>query len=75
MARKKKTMAEMNHQPNCQCPPCRGERGDVSGPSPRISVRLRPDIKDWIMNHPEGPRGYLTRLVEEDRKLQEELSA
>jgi hypothetical protein len=56
----------MPHKPDCQCPVCRGRRGDVKGDSPRMTVRLAPDVLSWIRSRAEGARAYLEGLVRRD---------
>ena len=59
----------MPHSPNCQCPPCRYRRGEGKGQAPRLSIRIDPEIRDIIHNHPEGPRAYLEGLVRAEPNL------
>ena len=33
-----------------------------------MSVRLRPDVREFLLNHPEGARGLLERLVDQERE-------
>jgi hypothetical protein len=73
MDREKKSMSDKNHQPNCMCPPCRGSRGDASGSSPRLSIRIKSELKDWVMDQPEGARQYLSKLIRQDKELKEQL--
>lgn len=56
----------MPHAKNCQCPPCRYRRGDDKGQAPRLSVRLETGVRDFLLNHQEGARGVIERLVRQE---------
>lgn len=56
----------MAHRPECPCPACRYRRRGYQGQSPRLTVRLDPEVRVLITAHPEGARAYLERLVRED---------
>ena len=56
----------MPHKKNCQCPPCRYRRGKDKGQAPRLSIRLEPAIRDYLLNHPDGARSVIERLVEQE---------
>ena len=38
------------------------------GQAPRLTVRLRADIRDFLLGHAEGARGLIERLVEQERQ-------
>jgi len=57
----------MGHPLDCNCPPCRYRRGEDLGQAPRLTVRLRPDIREYLLAHAEGARGLIERLVEQER--------
>lgn len=56
----------MPHKKNCQCPPCCYRRGEDKGQTPRLTVRLAPEIRDYLLQHEEGARGVIERLVGEE---------
>lgn len=58
----------MGHALDCNCPPCRYRRGEDLGQAPRLTVRLRPDVREFLLDHPEGARGLIERLVEQERE-------
>ncbi len=58
----------MGHAFDCSCPPCRYRRGEDLGQAPRLSVRLRSDVRDFLLSHAEGARGLIERLVDEERQ-------
>ncbi len=58
----------MGHALDCNCPPCRYRRGEDLGQAPRLTVRLRPDVREFLLDHPEGARGLIERLVEQERQ-------
>lgn len=58
----------MGHTPDCNCPPCRYRRGEDLGQAPRLTVRLRPDIREFLLDHAEGARGLIERLVDQERE-------
>ena len=58
----------MGHAHDCSCPPCRYRRGEDLGQAPRLTVRLRADIRDFLLGHAEGARGLIERLVEQERQ-------
>lgn len=38
------------------------------GQAPRLTVRLRADIREFLLGHAEGARGLIERLVEQERR-------
>ena len=60
----------MGHTLDCNCPPCRYRRGEDLGQAPRMTVRLRPDVREFLLNHSEGARGLIERLVDQERQGQ-----
>ena len=58
----------MAHTDDCNCPPCRYRRGQDLGQTPRLTVRLRPDVRDFLLNHSEGARGVIERLVDQEKQ-------
>ena len=38
------------------------------GGAPSMTIRLEPDIHEWVKSRPEGPRPYLERVIGEDMK-------
>ena len=58
----------MGHTSDCTCPPCRYRRGEDLGQAPRLTVRLRPDVRDFLLGHGEGARGLIERLVDQERQ-------
>lgn len=56
----------MPHKPDCACPACCYRRGEGLGQAPRLSIRFDPELRDRVMAHPDGARGYLERLVRQD---------
>lgn len=58
----------MGHASDCNCPPCRYRRGEDLGQAPRLTVRLRPDVREFMLGHPEGARGLIERLVDQERQ-------
>lgn len=56
----------MPHKKNCQCPPCRFRRGEGKGHSPRLSVRLDPAIREYLVDHKDGARAVIEDLVERE---------
>lgn len=57
----------MPHADTCMCPPCRYRRGEDLGQAPRLTVRLRPDVREFLLDHAEGARGLIERLVDQER--------
>lgn len=57
----------MAHTSDCNCPPCRYRRGEDLGQAPRLSVRLRADVREFLLGHDEGARGLIERLVDQER--------
>lgn len=58
----------MGHTSDCNCPPCRYRRGEDLGQAPRLTVRLRPDVREFLLEHAEGARGLIERLVDRERQ-------
>lgn len=58
----------MGHTSDCNCPPCRYRRGEDLGQAPRLTVRLRPDVREFLLEHAEGARGLIERLVDQERQ-------
>ena len=58
---------DMGHTSDCNCPPCRYRRGEDLGQTPRLTVRLRPNVRDFLLGHAEGARGLIERLVDQER--------
>lgn len=58
----------MAHKKNCQCPPCCYRRGEDKGQAPRLSIRLNPEIRDYLLQHEDGARGVIERLVGEEMR-------
>lgn len=56
----------MPHKPDCPCPACCYRRGEGLGQAPRLSLRFDPELRERVVAHPEGARGYLERLVRQD---------
>lgn len=56
----------MPHKKNCQCPPCRFRRGESKGQAPRLSVRLDPATRDYLISHKDGARTVIERLVQQE---------
>lgn len=64
------THRTMPHRADCQCPPCRYRRGEDKGQVPNFTIRLHPELIDWIRSRNEKPRAYIERLVREDIERQ-----
>lgn len=44
------------------------DEGKIWGQAPRLTVRLRADIRDFLLGHAEGAHGLIERLVEQERQ-------
>lgn len=57
----------MAHRPGCPCPACRYRRGEGSGQAPQLSIRVVPEVREYLLSHPEGARATVERLVMADQ--------
>lgn len=56
----------MAHRPDCPCPACRYRRGEGRGQAPQLSVRVAPEVRDYLLSHPDGARAVIERLVAQE---------
>lgn len=57
----------MAHRTDCPCPACRYRRGEGKGQAPQLSVRVSPEVRDYLLSHPAGARAMIERLVAQDQ--------
>lgn len=62
----KSKMPGKGHKSDCTCPPCCFSRGENLGRLPQLCIRIDPELKNWILNRPEGARQYVEALVNLD---------
>lgn len=57
----------MPHRSDCPCPACRYRRGESAGQAPQLSIRVAPEVREYLLGHPEGARATVERLVADDQ--------